>query len=86
MLEVLVLLVGAMPFLVGLYALRKIKKGNDEGSDDQPPPPDPEPPQPVLPPSPEQKRKHEPVFRRKERGSVVNSRVRTPTWRRKVRC
>jgi len=52
MIETLVLLMGALPFLVGLYALRRIKDSDDDGSDDQPPPPDPEPPTPVLPPSP----------------------------------
>ncbi len=52
MFETIVLLMGALPFIVGLYALRRIKNGNDEGPDDQPPPPDPEPPKPVLPPSP----------------------------------
>lgn len=83
MLEVIVLFVGAVPFLVGLYALKKIKKGNDEGSDDQPPPPDPEPPRPVLPPSPELKRIHHPIGRR-DRGPVLNTRTRTPAWRRTV--
>ena len=84
MLEMIVLFVGAMPFLVGLYALRKIKRGNDEGSDDQPPPPDPEPPRPVLPPSPESKRFRMPV-RRGDRTPVLHTHTRTPSWRRTVR-
>ena len=83
MLEVIVLFVGAVPFLVGLYALKRIKKSNDEGSDDQPPPPDPEPPRPVLPPSPQLKRIHHPIAR-PDRGPVVSSRTRTPAWRRPV--
>ena len=56
MFETIVLLMGALPFIVGLYALRRIKNGKDEGPDDQPPPPDPEPPRPVLPPSPRLRR------------------------------
>lgn len=84
MFELIVLLVGAMPFLVGLYALRKIKRIDDEGSDDQPPPPDPDPPRPVLPPAPKLKRVHRPVLSPRDRTPIVNSRVRTPSWRRTV--
>lgn len=80
MLEMIVLFVGAVPFLVGLYALKRIKKSNDEGSDDPPPPPDPEPPRPVLPPSPQHKRLRHPIGRR-DRRPVVSTRTRTPSWR-----
>ncbi len=69
MFETIVLLMGALPFIVGLYALRKIKNGNDEGTDDQPPPPDPEPPRPVLPPSPRLCR-IDPSFRARDRGPL----------------
>lgn len=84
MLEMIVLFVGAVPFLVGLYALKRIKKSNDEGSDDQPPPPDPEPPRPVLPPSPQLKRFRHPV-RRADRAPVLSARSGTPSWKRTVR-
>ena len=77
MFETIVLLMGALPFLVGLYALRKIKNKDDEGADDQPPPPDPEPPRPVLPPSP---RFHniESALRAGDRPAVLLARDKTP--------
>lgn len=86
MFEFLVLLVGAMPFLIGIYAVRIIKKSNDNGSDDQPPPPDPKPPLPVLPPSPEPRRLHRPLRERSSRGPVQHSRLGTPGWHHRVHC
>lgn len=86
MFETIVLLMGALPFIVGLYALRKIKNSNDEGTDDQPPPPDPEPPRPVLPPSPRLCR-IDPSLRARDRGpiSIRRDSVRrgTPTPERR---
>jgi hypothetical protein len=80
MFETIVLLMGALPFIIGLYALRRIKNGNDEGPDDQPPPPDPEPPKPVLPPSPRLCRVDE-SLRAKDRGPLTgrSDRVRRRT-------
>lgn len=81
MFETIVLLMGALPFIVGLYALRKIKDSDDEGSDDQPPPPDPEPPLPVLPPSPRSRRVDE-SMRADDRRPMrpTRERVRRRTW------
>ena len=77
MFETIVLLMGALPFIVGLYALRKIKDSDDEGPDDQPPPPDPDPPLPVLPPSP-RSRKMDDSFRAGDRGPARSLRRRAP--------
>lgn len=77
MFETIVLLMGALPFIVGLYALRKIKDSDDEGTDDQPPPPDPEPPLPVLPPSPRSRRMDD-SFRAGDRGPARSLRGRVP--------
>lgn len=68
-----------MPFLVGLYALQRIRKSDDEGSDDQPPPPDPDPPLPTLPPTPRLKRIHHPIGRI-DRGPAIRTGKRTPRW------
>ena len=51
MLELTVLFISAMPFVLGLYALRVLERRRDDRSDD-PPPPQPDPPPPVLPPTP----------------------------------
>lgn len=79
MFETIVLLMGALPFIVGLYALRKIKNGNDEGTDDQPPPPDPEPPRPVLPPSPRLCRV-DPSLRARDRAPLPTGRTPAKRW------
>lgn len=86
MFEIAVLLVGAMPFLVGLYAIKMMKKSDDRGSDDPPPPPDPSPPRPVLPPAPEPRRVHAPMTSRASRGPVPHQQVRSPGWKHRVRC
>lgn len=52
MIQLIVLLISTLPFVIGLYALSKLHRDEDDGSDD-PPPPDPSPPLPSLPPSPE---------------------------------
>lgn len=52
MFEFVVLLIGAFPFLVGLYAIKMMRQRDDDEADDQPPPPDPSPPPPVSPPAP----------------------------------
>lgn len=52
MFEALAFIMGAFPFIVGIYALRKIKDSNNNDSDDEPPPPEPEPEEPPPTPSP----------------------------------
>ncbi len=86
MIELLVLMVGAMPFIIGLLALRKMRKRNDTGSDDMPPPPDPQPPLPLLPSTPETRRshRHRPVMT--DRGPAPKARVAAPGWSHRVRC
>lgn len=86
MFEFIVLLIGAMPFLIGIYAIRMMKKSDDKGSDDPPPPPDPNPPLPVLPPSPEPKRVHRPLHSRLNHGPIHHSQIRAPKWGHRVRC
>lgn len=86
MFEFIVLIIGAMPFLVGLYAIKMMKKNDNKGSDDQPPPPDPNPPLPVLPPSPEPRRVHRAVHPRAAHGPMQHTQVRAPKWTHKVRC
>ncbi len=56
MFEIVVLLIGAFPFLVGLYAIKMMRHDDDDGDDDQPPPPDPGPPRPVAPTTPRRRR------------------------------
>ncbi|RMF53660.1 MAG: hypothetical protein D6746_15345 [Bacteroidetes bacterium] len=56
MFEILVLLIGAFPFLVGLYAIRMMRESDDDDADDPPPPPDPGPPMPVAPSTPRRHR------------------------------
>ncbi len=86
MFEFIVLIIGAMPFLVGLYAIKMMKKNDNKGSDDQPPPPDPNPPHPVLPPSPEPRRVHRALHPRSSHGPVQHTQIRAPKWSHKVRC
>ena len=48
MLELTVLMLSAIPFLLGLYALKVIgRRRNDDG--DPPPPPNTDPPDPIAP-------------------------------------
>lgn len=85
MFEIIVLVIGAMPFLVGIYAIRMMKKSNDKGSDEPPPPPDPNPPLPILPPSPEPKRVQRRLYSRAGRGPVQHTRILVPHWSHRVR-
>ena len=86
MFELIMIFLGAMPFLVGVYAIRSIRKGNNRGSDDPPPPPDPAPPTPVLPPAPEPKRIRDRVAPpRMQRDTMRRGRLQTAGWRRTVR-
>jgi hypothetical protein len=85
MFEFMMIFLGAMPFIIGLYAIRTIRKGNNRGSDDPPPPPDPAPPRPVLPPAPEPRRVHTPVRPRLQRSAVKHGTLRTTDWRKTVR-
>ena len=84
MFELMMILLGAMPFIIGLYAVRTIRKGNNRGSDDPPPPPDPAPPRPVLPPAPEPKRVHTPVQPRLQRSPLKRGHLRPTGWHRPV--
>ena len=86
MFEILIVTLGAMPLLIGVFAIRAIRKSNDRGSDDPPPPPDPAPPRPVLPPSPEPKRVHMPARWRSERTSIQHGRLSHRTWKAGIRC
>ncbi len=85
MFELIMIFLGAMPFLIGVYAIRTIRKGNNRGSDDPPPPPDPAPPRPVLPPAPEPKRIHNPIQSHLQRDPVKRGRLQMAGWRRTVR-
>ena len=78
--ELIVLFVGAAPFLIGYYAIRLIRNNGDEGSDDQPPPPDPDPPLPILPPSPRTRRSRT-SYRppRNRRGPLARRRAPVPS-------
>ena len=86
MFEFIILLVGTVPFLVGMYAIRLMKKSNDKGSDDPPPPPDPIPPLPVLPPSPEPCRLHHHLPVRHSRGPATHMQVAAPRWGHRIHC
>ncbi len=83
MFEIVVLLIGAFPFLVGLYAIKMMRHDDDDGDDDQPPPPDPGPPQPVVPRTPRRRRPpHTPLF---DRRPVSHRRIRMPETPSRVR-
>ncbi len=86
MIEMLVLIVGVMPLFVGLYAIKLIRRSDDEGSGDPPPPPQPEPPLPLLPPSLEPRRPHRPQSRRDDRTPVACTPLRSTSWPRVPRC
>lgn len=85
MFEILMVLLGATPFIIGLYAVRTMRKGNNRGSDDPPPPPDPAPPRPVLPPAPKPKRVHSPVQPRVQRSALKRGQLKASGWREPVR-
>ncbi len=83
MFEIVVLLIGAFPFLVGLYAIKMMRHNDDDGEDDQPPPPDPGPPRPTAPPTPRRRRHalspaldRHPVSRRSIRTPETSPRIR----------
>jgi hypothetical protein len=84
MFELLILFAAAMPFVVGMFAMKKMKKRNDTGSDDQPPPPDPSPPLPVLPPAPELRTVKRTLRREPSRVAHRRDRVRVPAWKPRV--
>ena len=50
LLQVVVVLAGIMPFVIGLYAWKYLRDNSDDGGDDPPPPPEPPSPEPVMPP------------------------------------
>ena len=77
LLELLVLLCSALPLLVGLYAVRTLKKNNRSDSDDPPPPPAPEPPRPSLPVAPTQR-----LRRPSDRAPLPSARSRPQRHRR----
>lgn len=83
MYELLVLMVGAAPFLVGLYALKLMRDSNDNDADDLPPP-DPNPPTPVEPLPPRPRRRHTPVFSPSDRTPIPHRHVPTPSRRPRV--
>jgi hypothetical protein len=84
MIHLFVLLVSVLPFAVGLYALARFHRDQDDGSDDQPPPPDPKPPLPNLPPSPEPRRPKA-RLRRAQRPPVAHGQLQHAGQRRRVR-
>jgi hypothetical protein len=52
MFELVILLVGVLPLVVGLYAIRMMRNSEGDDADDPPPPAPPQPPIPITPPSP----------------------------------
>ncbi len=83
MFEIVVLLIGAFPFLVGLYAIKMMRHDDDDGDEDQPPPPDPGPPRPVVPTTPRRRpHPHPPPF---DRRPVSHRRIRVPESSPRVR-
>jgi hypothetical protein len=75
MLAVIILVIGLLPLVVGVYAWTVVRKDDERGSDDPPPPPEPERPQPIVPPS----------LCRSDRGPVGPPRAAT-RWRAPVRA
>jgi hypothetical protein len=63
MLGLLVLLVGLMPFVLGLVAWRLLGRQGGTPSDDPPPPPPPSDPEPTAPTRPQRCRDRVPVRR-----------------------
>ncbi|QXD15098.1 hypothetical protein GQ464_017090 [Rhodocaloribacter litoris] len=76
MFEIVVLLIGAFPFLVGLYAIKMMRQSDDDDADDQPPPPDPGPPLPVSPQTPRRHDRLRPAA--PDREAVAHRRLTTP--------
>lgn len=85
MFEIVILLVGALPFVVGLYAIKIIRDSEMGDGDDQPPPPDPEPPAPILPPTPEPRRLQKPLRVFEDHRPVRRQRTSTPRWPQRVK-
>ncbi|MEM1128422.1 MAG: hypothetical protein AAGI71_17385 [Bacteroidota bacterium] len=81
MFEVIILLIGSLPFLVGLYALHMLRS-DDHTDRDEPPPPDPLPPQPQAPLPPVPRRRFAP--RRAPGRTSLASRHRVPRPSRPV--
>lgn len=80
MMELVVLLMSAMPFLVGLYALRVLEnRRNDDGDD--PPPPDSGPDYPMDPfaPGPRRERPATPRNASGPRAPIRRLPTRMPT-------
>ncbi len=71
LLQVIVVLAGVMPFVIGLYAWKYLRDNSDDGGDDPPPPPEPPAPEPVSPPlvrhirdrGPVPRARHRPIYR-----------------------
>lgn len=85
MFEIVILLVGALPFIVGLYAIKIIRDSEMGDGDDPPPPPDPEPPTPILPPTPEPRRLKKPSFAFDDHRPVRRQHFSSPHWHRRVK-
>jgi len=51
MFGVLLLVFGLMPFVLGAFTWRLVRRKDEGGPDEPPPPPEPETPLPVVPPS-----------------------------------
>ena len=77
MFALVVLFLGVLPLLVGLYTIAVLKDRNEDDADDPPPPPSPKPPPPIIPSTP--KRKIQPVLHRLDRGPVASDGFRTRT-------
>lgn len=75
MFELVILLVGALPLVVGLYAIRMMRNSEGDDADDPPPPAPPQPPMPITPPSPY--RRCTPVGPRPDHPPVPHHSVRT---------
>lgn len=73
MIEVLVMFVGALPLLIGIYAIKIMRDNDNRSSNDPPPPPPPEPPAPIMPSSP--RRRHTPERPRAERDPLMRRRA-----------
>ena len=82
MLEFLVLVIGALPLIVGLFAAHVIRNSGGSGGTDEPPPPEPPPAPPCAPrsPAPRSRRwRPDPNPDRASMGPRRRNPVRTPT-------
>lgn len=84
MFEIVIMLVGALPFLVGLYAIKLIRDHGMGDSDDPPPPPDPEPPAPSLPPTPRPRHRKRPAPSFHDHRPVPHHRLSSPRWPQRI--